>query len=206
MSSERSERLNVILAEYKALRNEITMKLQGVYQIYTLYFVALSLFYGFVFGRAINFYDLVFAIPVVALALFLRLLYDQLIIRNIDNYEKELSEVQIPQILAAISGRKTKTKLPKVMQWLNFYGYKIPPYYKWSYFLIFPVLSVVPPLWCNIIAIGQKYTLWKGLNDFSCSCPSITLMWIPPWFLWLSALVNFGIGCWMTYKIIKDKF
>ena len=107
-----TERLNVVLAEFRALRNEIELKLKMVYQIYVIYFTALGFFYGYVVANQKN--DLILAVPIVSLALFFRLIYDQLVLRKIGDYIKsQISEQQIPSIIGGGS--------PPLMQWHEYY-------------------------------------------------------------------------------------
>ena len=110
-----TDRLSVALAEFQALRNEIDLKLRMFYQIYLIYFSALGLFYGYIVVNKI--FDLVLAVPFAALALFYRLLYDQLMIRRIGNYiRSNISEKQIPAIIDS-RPPDCRQDLPAVMQW-----------------------------------------------------------------------------------------
>lgn len=175
-----TERLNVVLTEFQVLRNEIDLKLRMVYQIYIIYFTALGFFYGYVLANQKN--DLILAVPFVALALFFRLIYDQLVIRKIADYIKfQISEQQIPSII----GRDR----PLLMQWQHHHDSYGPwKYYKWSYFIIFVLFSVGPAIWRNWIILGSCYTA------------------LPIWFQWSSLIINLAIGMLMTLMIIFKKF
>jgi hypothetical protein len=114
-----TERLNVVLTEFRVLRDEIHLKLQMFYQIYIIYFAAVGLFYGYVAANKI--FDFILAVPIVSLALFFRLIYDQKLINVIDKYIKSrISEEQIPAILDSITPN-TPNGLPAVMQWSQYY-------------------------------------------------------------------------------------
>lgn len=144
-TSQSTERLNVVLTEFRALRDEIHLKLQMFYQIYVIYFGAVGLFYGYVVANKI--FDFVLAVPIVSLALFFRLIYDQKLIHLIGKYIKlRISEEQIPAIIDSITpdGRKD---LPAVMQWSHYYKANAPwRYYKASMFILFVPLSVGPAI------------------------------------------------------------
>lgn len=186
------ERLTVALAEYQALRNEIVLKLQTIYQIYTIYFSALGLFYGYIFAKRIP--VLILAVPFVALALFLRLHYDQLMIERIAIYIKtSLSETQFPKILA-VNSTDACQGLVDVMQWEQ-YNRKnpLPCYYKVSIFIIFVCLSVVPPTAYNLYAIIMY-------------CDGVYLNALPICVLCMSLAVNLMIGSLMAFRIIRDDY
>jgi hypothetical protein len=94
-----NDRLMVVLAEFGAMRNEINLKLQMRYQIYTIYFTALGLFYGYVVLQ--NKFTCIIVVPLFAAPLFLMVFYDKLMIGIIAKYIKEeISEKQIPAIIA----------------------------------------------------------------------------------------------------------
>ena len=187
-----TEKLNVALAEYQALRSEINLKLQMFYQIYTIYFTALGFFYGYVVVNKILYF--IVAVPFVALALFFRLLYDQRVIRLIGEYIKtSLSENQLPKIIAAASPDGCRD-LPDVMQWEQYYRTNAPPrYYKASIFIIFVILSVVPPTAYNI-------------HELTTYCIGPYHSALPIWAQWISLLANLAIGSWMGFRIIKDDY
>lgn len=175
-----TDRLNVVLTEFQVLRSEIDLKLKMVYQIYIIYFTALGFFYGYVVGNQKN--DLILAVPFVALALFFRLIYDQLVMRKIGDYIKShISEQQIPSII----GRDQ----PPLMQWQQYYDSYGPwKYYKWSYLMIFIFVSVGPGIWRNWVILSSCYTA------------------LPIWFQWLSLIFNLAAGVFMTLMIIFKKF
>ena len=186
-----NDRLTAVLAEYQALRNEVNLKLHGFYHIYTIYFTALTLFYGYVVANKIV--DFVLAVPVVALALFMRLFYDQLMIQRIGNYLLSACETQVPKIIAAASPN-TSPDLPEVMQWEQFNRRDpLPRYYKGSIFVVFIVMSVLPPIAYNLYSIAAH-----------CTAPYCSAL--PMCLQWISLIVNLTIGGWITYRVIKDAY
>jgi len=181
-----TERLNVVLAEFTALRNEIELKLKMVYQIYVIYFTALGFFYGYVVANQKN--DLFLAVPIVSLALFFRLIYDQLVLRKIGDYiRSQISEKQIPSII----GRDE----PSLMQWSQYYRSSGPmKFYKASYFLIFVLFSVGPAIWHNLNVI----------RSFGATGPCYTAL--PIWTYCPILLINLAIGLCMALMIIIYKY
>lgn len=188
-----NERLNVVLAEYQSLRSEINLKLQMFYQIYTIYFTALGFFYGYVIVN--NIFPIIVVVPFVGLSLFLRLLYDQRMLRLISNYIKtSISEWQIPKIITAAT-TDIYGKFPSIMQWDEYNcANKLHPYYKWSMFIIFVILSVLPPTLYNIHELVATYYI-----DIYHSA-------LPIWLQWISLLSNLVISSWMTFRIMRDDF
>lgn len=181
-----TERLKVVLAEFQTLRNEVLLKLQMVYQIYVIYFTALGLFYGYVVANKI--FDFVLAVPIVSLALFLRLIYDQLVLRKIGNYIKsQISEQQIPSII----GRDQ----PCLMQWQHYYDKSGPvKYYKASYFIIFVFFSVGPAIWHNLNVI----------QSFRAGAPCYTTL--PIWTYSPILFFNLVIGLCMALMIALHEY
>jgi hypothetical protein len=215
-----ADRLSVALAEFQALRNETDLKLRMFYQIYVIYFSALGLFYGYIFVNDKT-VDLILAIPIAALALFYRLLYDQLMIHRIGNYiRSEISEKQIPAIIDS-NPPDCHQNLPAVMQWVQYNrSNPLPEYYKRSLFLVFAVLSVVPPILRNLkvllsfVATLQDVHIWgigpvwhnlKIILGFLFGLPCYTALLI---ILGQAAslAINLSIGLWITVRIFKDEF
>ena len=125
--------LDIALAEFNSLRDEILAKMKMLYQIYLIYFAALGLFYGYILNSKI--YDLLMIIPLMSLALFLRLLYDQEMMNLIDAYIQ--NELIPNQLLPLVTARETEESRQgrAIMQWLRFYRENQPcRYYKVSFF------------------------------------------------------------------------
>jgi hypothetical protein len=181
-----TEKLNVVLAEFQTLRNEVNLKLKMVYQIYVIYFTALGLFYSYTVANKI--FDLVLAVPLVALALFFRLIYDQLVLRKIDDYIKsQISEQQIPSIIGE--------NQPPLMQWLHYYrSYGPRKLYKGSYFMIFVLISVVPAIWRNLSVIQSLHA----------GAPCYTAL--PSWTYCPILFINLLIGLCMALMIVLCKY
>jgi hypothetical protein len=139
--------------------NEIDLKLSMVYQIYVIYFAALGFFYGYVVANQKN--DSILAVPFVALTLFFRLIYDQLVIRKIGDYIKsQTSEQQIPSII----GRDR----PPLMQWQQYYDSSgRVKYYKARLLLRFVSSLDLGPLGKSLDSFWVAKDLDSGLLGFS---------------------------------------
>lgn len=215
-----TDRLSVALAEFQALRNEIDLKLRMFYQIYVIYFSALGLFYGYIFVNDKT-VDLILAVPFAALALFYRLLYDQLMLHRIGNYiRSEISEKQIPAIIDS-NPPDCSQNLPAVMQWGQYNrSNPLPEYYKRSLFLVFVVLSIVPPILRNlkvllsfvatlpdvhIEVIGPIWHNLKVILGFLAGVPCYTDLLIILGQV-VSLAFNLKIGLWITARIFKEEF
>ncbi len=176
-----SDRINVALAEFSALRDEINMKLRMAYEIYTIYFTGLGIFYGYIIGKTEGY--LIIGVPIFSLALFFRLHYDQLMIRTIGDY----INTHISTILSINPG-------PFVMQWEQFNKNHHPaPYYKYSIFVTFVLLSAVPAIGYSTYTIIFYYLFASNST-------------LPICVHWVSILVNLTIGSFICYRIFKDTF
>ena len=159
--------LDIALAEYNSLNNQILTKTKILFQIYLIYFAVLGVFYGFIFDKGK--YDLLIFVPWMSLALFFRVYYDQQIMDLMSRYAKE--ELIPKQLLPLVTVDKKEEahENPAIMQWGSFYKIHQPfPFYKISFFLIFVFLSVLPALCYNL---GNKP--WQNLKIRQ-------LTWIPP--------------------------
>ena len=99
------DKLDVVLAEYKVLRDELIDLSRLHVQIYALYLSALAVFYGSMFTHKI--YDIILIIPILSLTLLFRLIWDQLIITKISHYIKyEIEGQKIPMLIDKIDNSK----------------------------------------------------------------------------------------------------
>lgn len=185
--------LDIALAEYNSLNNQILTKTKMLYQIYLIYLGALGVFYGYIFNK--EKYDFLLLVPWMSLALFFRLYYDQQIM---DLMSKYVQEELVPKQLLPLVTDEPKEKLletPVIIQWGRFYKIHQPsPYYKFSFWVIFVFLSIGPAFYYDVSIMP-----WRNLQicQFSWAPP------FPPINHLLFALFNIAIGFWITYLIWK---
>lgn len=154
--------LEVVLTEYKALRDELRDKFRFHLQIYSIFISSLLIVYGLIFSNKT--YDLLMAIPIFSFAIFLRFLMEQESIHKISNYiEAEIEEKKIPMLIGKINkeqeGEFIYTNL--WMGWQHFW--KETPhtrFFRHSSLLIFLGISVLPALFysaynilCNLLGM-----------------------------------------------------
>lgn len=154
---DHKEKLDVVLAEYKALRDELIDKSRLHVQIYVLYTSALAVFYGSIFTHKI--YDIILILPILSLALLFRLIWDQLIITKISHYIKyEIEEQKIPMLIGKIENSEESQKLKYTNLWLgwqhSYWKDPPPPFYEYSVIMLFLVISVIPSIAYIIYNIG----------------------------------------------------
>lgn len=187
------DNLDVVLAEYKALRDEITDKFRLYLQIYSMYASALLVFYGLIFVHKI--YDLVMTIPIFSLALLYRILWEQTVINLIGRYIRtEIEEKRIPKLTGKMNAKKDQplryTDL--WMGWQHFWQESpSPKYHQYSLLMLFLLLSVVPAILYNIYNIIAFFT----------TIPEVTILNI--YFLVFVLILNLSLGCYTCYRIIK---
>jgi len=184
--------LDIALAEYTSLNDQVLTKTKMLYQIYLIYFGALGVFYGYIFNNKI--YGLLMLVPWMSLALFFRLYYDQQIMNLIERYvQEQLIPKQLLPLVTAGQAEEPREK-PAIMKWTRFYQPKLFPYYKISFFLVFVFLSVGPALWYN-----ASNKPWQNLQicQFTWAPP------FPPTEHLIFAILNIGIGVVITCFIWK---
>lgn len=191
------DKLNVVLAEYKALRDEITDKFRLYLQIYSMYASALLVFYGLVFVHKV--YDLVMAIPIFSLALLFRILWEQTVINLIGSYIRtEIEAKKIPALIRKMDVEKDQKPNDTNLWigWQHFWqewekGPYVKYYHRYSLLMLFLLLSVIPAILYNIYNIIAHFT----------AIPEVTALNL--YFLVLLLILNLSLGYYMYYKIIN---
>ena len=149
------DKLDVVLAEYKALRDELIDKTRLQVQIYALYITALVIFYSSIFTHKI--YDVVVILPILSCALLFRVIWEQLIITDLSHYIYEIEDQKIPLLIGKINNSRTSQEGEYSNLWLGWqhsYWKKKPhPYYEYSVIMLFLVISILPPLAYTIYSI-----------------------------------------------------
>ena len=183
------DKLNVVLTEYKALRDEIIDNFRLHLQIYSIYTSALLIFYGLIFIHKI--YDLILVIPIFSLSLFFRILWEQIIIRKIEKYIRyEIEKKKIPMIIGRIKEDHEHGYANLWMGWQHFWKeIKHPKYYKYSLFTLFLIVSVLPAVLYSI------YSIFDYLKKVQIDTKLPIEIHLP--FL----ILNLLIGCYMVCKI-----
>jgi hypothetical protein len=193
---EEKNRLQVVLAEYTALRCEIIDKFRLQLQIYSIYASALLIFYGLMFSY--EFYDIIIAIPFFSLVLFYRILWEQKVIRTLGEYiVDEIEKKKIPMLIGKINKNNKKGQESKYtdlwMGWEHFWIYKRkkrPRYYTHSLFVLFPIFSVIPSILYNIFNICTSSVGIQLTANFPLLSHGVLLV------------INIIIYFYMIYRII----
>jgi hypothetical protein len=182
------------LAEYKALRNEILKRLEWYIQIYSFYVGGYFIFLAaVVYSSHVDWIQLV---PVFALSVYWRLLWDQQFLVALSTYIAAMLRE------AGLSGPGNAQKEPiGHMRWETgeFYP-RIRPYYKYSVIGIFVVCSVLPSI------AFSAYTIVA--DGYKCGLPVISLL--PPRISTIVAAVslaiNVPIGVYIWKKTVSEHF
>jgi len=188
--------LEVVLAEYRTLRDEILRKFDLHLQIYSVYTSGLLVFYGLMFVHKV--YDVITVVPFFALCFVLRILWEQSLIRKISEYILlEIERNKIPMLVGMVSTSQSQnanyTNL--WMGWQHFYAEKTsgPKYYKHSMLVLFVLLSAAPAIIYNLYSIFGILTLLD--------VPIVTKLAVEI-HMFLLAL-NLMLCSWMTHRIIR---
>lgn len=146
--------LEVILAEHKTLRDEILEKTRLHVEIYVAFVAALGIFYGIIVSSC--HYDLIYFLPLLALSLLCRIIWDQKIITVISQYLYEIEET-IKRLYSSISVKSNEScQIPQNIWigWQHYYYQHAPRrYYEWSIVLLFIIISMMPSLLYSILCI-----------------------------------------------------
>jgi len=166
-------RLDVVLAEYKALRGEILQKFQNHIQLYAI--IGSLLVIGLTYIIYNEIYDALLIIPVITSALAYRFIWEQSVIVTIGRYIKEeIEEVKIPELIGYRGNisEKNGSQHQYWMAWEHFFMENFPmpkipriKFKKWTdrpfafYMLAFLILFIFipffPAIFWNIICIGS---------------------------------------------------
>ncbi len=189
------EKADVVLAEYKALRDAVLNNFRLQLQVYAVYASGLLVFYGLIFRHGV--YDLIMTIPIFSLALLFRILWQEIIIRWVSEYILEIEKKKIPILVGTMKHVKEDEEVRSTnlcIGWQHFWKEKgkeegWPKYYEYSRIMLFVVFSVVPAVLYNIY----------NLIAPSLGIQPVTKLSI--FILILVLIVNFSLGCYMWYKI-----
>jgi|Deesub1362A_J573_1020465.scaffolds.fasta_scaffold02806_7 hypothetical protein len=189
-------KLDAVLTEYQTLRDEILRKFHLHLQVYSIYTSALLIFYGLIVIHKI--YDLIMVIPIFALAFLFRILWEQNLIRRISQYIlTEIEEKKIPMLIGTINDDLQQGQDSNYANlwigWQHFYREDAPSpkYYKYSMLMLFLLFSTVPAVIYNIYSIVSPLL----------KMPVVTIL--PIEILVFLLILNFTVGCYMAYKIIR---
>ena len=91
---------DVILREYSTLRDEAHRRLAFYFNVYQLYVVVLAAALGFIIER--HAYDVLLVLPVVSMPLLYRLLWDQRMVRLIDEYIEGVLSPRLNSIIGHV--------------------------------------------------------------------------------------------------------
>ena len=188
------DKLDVVLAEYKVLRDELVDLSRLHVQIYALYLSALAVFYGSMFTHKI--YDIILIIPILSLALLFRLIWDQLIITKISHYIKyEIEDQKIPMLVDKIDNSKEGEEWRHTNLWLgwqhSYWKSPPPPFYEYSVIMLFLVFSIIPPVVYSIYNIRSQLLGMEVVTKLPMEIHGFLL------------IINLLLG-YYVYKIIRE--
>ena len=93
-------RVQAILSEYQALRNNILQKFHHHLQIYSLIITVFAVMFSYIFTE--KNYDLLLLIPVISSAFAFRYIWEQNIIEIIGNYLKIMEDEILPEVIGLV--------------------------------------------------------------------------------------------------------
>mgnify|MGYP000421969195 CR=1 FL=1 len=146
--------LEVLLAEHKALRDEILAKTHLHVEIYIAFVATLGIFYGVIASN--HLYDLIYLLPILALSLLLRIIWDQKIITVISHYLFQMEETIVKMFgsMCASNPELHQNPLNFWTGWQHYYWQHAPKhYYEWSMVLLFIVISILPSILYSLLCI-----------------------------------------------------
>ena len=158
---EQSDRLEAVLREHEALRNELVDKSRLQVSIFVAYLSALTIAYAMVITNSA--FDIMAAFPIISIALLYRIMWKQTIITEISLYiQYELEQQKIPLLIGQVNPPRKDAKEHKFSNlWLgwqtSYYLNKdrIPKFYDKSLVWLFVYISALPPIifnFCNVIS------------------------------------------------------
>ena len=158
-------RVQAILSEYQALRNNILQKFHHHLQIYSLIITVFAVMFSYIFTE--KNYDLLLLIPVISSAFAFRYIWEQNIIEIIGNYLKIMEDEILPEV---IGYRDTDQNQRKYwVGWEHYFRNHFPRrhYYKYTIELLFVVIPIFPAVFYSIIVILKHFRLISiEINSF----------------------------------------
>lgn len=184
-------RFQLVVTEYKLLRNVRESKARFIFIILSLYLSVLSTFYVYILKDiSIQKLGLIVIIPIISFALFLLFLWEFIIISNMSRYLRNMESSRIPELLRSID----KSKESEIYNWIGYQNYwersANANIYKTAIIILFPIISVVPSI------MYSAYILMLNCNYHYISYCYLAINI-------LSVVVNIIILVFMFYFICK---
>lgn len=192
------ERTQIVIAEFNSLRQELIQKHINLITLHSIYLTLLGVSYGVIASK--DYYDAIYILPVVSLALFCRYLQDSAIISAISAYiHDEIEGRKIPQLLGHVEteGLETILKHQRLWQaWSHYYNHRFKnawSVHKVPLFILYFILSVVPASFLSALNIyrsifgGKLYTSIP--ENFVCPISSFAL------------IISISIGLFVIYHL-----
>jgi len=204
------DQLKVVLTEYQELKKEIIQNKAHDFQIFSVFFSALGLFYSLIFTQ--GHYFLILGIPLLSYTVFLRVLSNRQTTRKISMYiENEIEAKKIPCLVGKPKSKDIFDLTPQLwMQYQHVWteGYRplgMHPFIKILYFWI----AFIPAYVYNSLALVDSYlnTGFKEMcREFCMVAKDIELIKCSNFFypiLYLAVLIFNGILGFMMRKKFK---
>lgn len=155
-----------VLAEYKALKDELLQKFRHQLQIYSIIIPAIAIMIGYVLTEKI--YDLLLGIPLVTSAFAFRYIWEQSIIVTIADYLRIIEHEIFPEIIGYRSQDIDRSRETSWLGWEHYFvdHFPKPYFYKYTIELLFVGIPIFPALVYSLAAVSQHFTLFStGVNS-----------------------------------------
>lgn len=196
----RSRAISVGITEYTQVFGALRDRLNYFAQFFQFYFAGLLAAYG---AAAISKkYEIVFLLPILALPPFWKIIWDQLMVKKINEYIRMKLTNQIHKI-ALGENEEYSSIIP--MSWERDWGPNAdgPKYYKHALFSLFFINSCLPAI---LLGIYNILSLNEIISTTPVSCISDQSIRAAIIFNAIGLITSVSIGIYMSLIILKREF
>lgn len=189
------QKVSVILQEYSALREEAHSRLGFYFHIFEVYILITGAVFAYMMHTS-NF-DIVLLMPAVSLPLCYRLLWDQRMVRLIDDYAREVLSPRLESLIGTAPGKQPSSWLG----WFDYFPSKImnrPKGYKHSMAILFLIIPFGMAVAYSCWHIAGHSMQIQGVSRFQGVSGQV--------FFWLYLVISSFIFIRMLIRVYGKKF
>jgi len=193
--------IDILIEEYKLLREETLQKFQHQIQLFTILASALSLLIGYILIKGI--YDVFYIIPIFVIPLIFRYIWEQVVVTTMGRY---MREELIEKRLAEVIGKRNNAQYTYDQHWLGWEHYYldwekerykkigIPRYFDYAAMFIFIILPFGLPICYSFLHI----LISIGITNINLTT------YLPSWTHVSIFFIYVFIAIYLSYRIRND--
>lgn len=150
-------RLEAVLSEYRALRDEMLQKFTHHLNIYSVVITAIAFTMGWVITNEVC--DLLLAIPIVSSAFCFRYIWEQAVIVRIGNYLAHMEKNIFPGLIGTRNDEGVEEYQKLWVGWEHYFKKHFPEiaFYKHAIVILLVILPILPQVIFSSLIIASRY-------------------------------------------------